>query len=337
MSWFDTLIGFQGFDDGFWLAALLTAIVLGAGWAVQRLGRNSMGVVGLTGPAWVLASVVVVGGFWGYEGTDELPSMLLWGLVVLFVAGELAERTPNPKVIGIVLALPGALVVGFATQFPGPGWVRPLVIGTVAVGGPLAADFDRRAGRVGVAPFLWLLTVAGLYWTVPDTERVRPLIGAAVPLAVTGWPGRTSRMGGGGICAAIGLYMWVAGFEGRGRPGSIVGAAAALGLFVAEPLGRALTRRRWQPLSQAVSLSVFALSVVGAHFVVVAYASRVVGFADTGQDAVVWLVPMLPVAIGVGGWLRVSKRLGRRVRRRRRTTRPARPAGTPGASSITRG
>ncbi len=322
MSWFDTLTGFPAFVDAFWLAAQFAVAVVAITWAAQRIGGRRIGVIGLTGPAWVVASVVVLGGHLGYPVIDDLPGALLGGLTVLFVAGELAERTPNPKLIGITLAVPGALLVGFAEPFPGPGWVRPLVIGVVAVAGPLAADFDRRAGRLGVGPALWLLTVAGLYWTVPDTERVRPLIGAAVPLAVTGWPGRTSRMGGGGICAAVGLFVWVAGIEGRGRPGSIVGAAASLGLFVAEPLGRALTRRRWQPLSKAVSLPVFALSVVGAHFLMVAYASRVVGFADTGGDALLWLVPLLPVAVGVGGWLRVSQRLGRRPRRRRSRSAP---------------
>ncbi len=309
MSPFTTLIDFPGFRDGFSVGLALTAVVLAAGFGLTMLPRRSHAPIGLTGPAWVIACLLVVGGGFGYRELDTFPSGMLWGLVALFVAGELADRTPNPKLLGAVLAVPGAVLVGVSSDFPGPSWSQNLVIATIIVASPLAADLDRRSARLGLGPLLWLITVAGLYWTVPDTERVRPLIGAAVPLAFTGWPKRLSRMGAGGISAAIALFAWAAAFEGRGRPGSIVGAVASLGLFVVEPIGRMLAKGRIASLSRSIRIGVFEWCVVGAQFLIVGYASRVAGFSETGGDALVLLLPALPFAIAIGGVVRVSKRL----------------------------
>lgn len=309
MSPFTTLVDFQGFKDGFAVGLALAVVVLALGFGISKLPRRTHAPLGLTGPAWVIACLIVIGGAFGYEQIDTFPSGLLWGLAALFVAGELADRTPNPKIIGAVLALPGAVLVGVSSDFPGPSWSQNLVIGTIIVASPLAADLDRRCARLGLGPVLWLIAVAGLYWTVPDTERVRPLIGAALPLAFTGWPLRFSRMGAGGISAGIALLTWVAAFEGRGRPGSIVGAVASLGLFVVEPIGRMLAKGRIASLSRSLGLGAFEWCVVGAQLIVVGYASRVAGFADTGGDAFLFLIPALPVAIAIGGIVRVSKRL----------------------------
>ena len=309
MSSFQTLWDFPQFRDGLQIGVVLGLVALGVGWSTRPRRRGFRAPWGLGGPAWVVASLAALGGWWGFSELIALPQGLFWGLAVLFTSGELAERTPNPKIIGIILGFPGALLVAFSYDFDGPGWIRWLVLGSVAVGGPLAADLDRRAARLGLGPVLWLIAVAGLYWTVPDTERVRPLIGAALPIALTGWPLRATRMGAGGISASIGLFMWVAAVEGRGRPGSIVGAAASLGLFLVEPIGRMIAKRRITPLSRRVSVGAFELWVVGAQLMVTGYASRVVGFAVTGAAATWLALPAIPVGIAIGGMLGVSKRL----------------------------
>ena len=319
-----TLVEFPRFQDGFAVGLVFAALVVVAGWALLGLRRRSQSPWGLTGPAWVTASLVTLGGWMGYEGVDVVPSGLVWGLLALFVAGEIAERTPNPKFIGLLLGVPGAVLVATSTEFPGPSWSRWVVFGVTAVGAPLAADLDRRAARLGLGPVLWLIAVAGVYWTVPDTERVRPLIGAAIPLAFTGWPKRLSRMGAGGIGASVGLLMWVAAIEGRGRPGSIVGAAGSLGFFVVEPIGRMLAKGRVAAISRSLSIGAYEASLVGAQLLTVGYASRVSGFAETGSEAFVLLVPAIPIAIALGGLFRASSRLrpcsGSSGRRRRRTS-----------------
>ena len=329
---FRTLIDFPGFQDGFWWGLLATGVVLGAGWVAVSIRRGSGTPLGLAGPAWVLVSLGLLGGWIGSNRTDVIPSGLLWGLLVLVIGGELADRTPNPIFVGMVFSVPGAFIVGLSREFPGPAWTKWVVIGVVAIGGPLAADLDRRTARLGLGPLLWLVAVAGVYWTVPDTERVRPLIGAAVPLAFCGWPKQWSRMGAGGIGAAVGVFAWVAAIEGRGRPGSIVGAAASLGLFLVEPIGRRLTKGRLAALSRSVKLGVYECCLLGSQLLVVGYASRVVGLEETGADAVLLLVPALPIAVALGGFVRASERLrpgsGRSSVRRR--THPARRPTTRG-------
>ena len=309
MSAFETLWSFPQFRDGLQIGVLLALVAVGIGWSTRPRRRGFRAPWGLGGPAWVVASLVALGGWLGFEGVIELPDGLLWGLAVLFISGEIAERTPNPKILGIILGFPGALLVAFSYDFDGPGWIRWLVLGIAAVGGPLAADLDRRSARLGLGPVLWLIAVAGLYWTVPDTERARPLIGAALPIAVTGWPLRATRMGAGGISAAIGLFMWVAAIEGRGRPGSIIGAAASIGLFLVEPIGRMAAKHRITPLSRRLSVGAFELCVVGAQLAVTGYASRVVGFAAAGAAATWLVLPAIPFGIAIGGVLGVSKRL----------------------------
>ena len=331
MSWISTLTDFPEFRDGFSAGLWFALIVAGIGAVLAllwRRGRAAGRAFGLVGPAWVLASLAALDGWFGYPGSgtvpapsDWIPTSLLLGLVVLAAGVELAIHTPNPRAIGVVLAFPGALLIGFAEDFHGLGWVRPLVIVSISVGAPLVADLDRRSARYGLGPLLWLVTVIGVYATVPDTELIRPLVGAAVPLALVGFPLRLGRLGGAGAAASVGLLVWVGAFEGYGRPGSIVGTVAALGIFVAEPLGRMLLRDRVEPLAKSVSERGFVAALIGAHVLLTWYGTRVAGFARTGSGAVVLLLPAVVVALGIGGWLRVDRR--RRSTRRRSSRRQA--------------
>ena len=68
----------------------------------------------------------------GAAGFGELPAQLLVGLAVAPPVSS--RRTPNPKVIGAMLGIPGAVLVGTASDFPGPSWTVPLVIVTTTRG-----------------------------------------------------------------------------------------------------------------------------------------------------------------------------------------------------------
>ncbi len=338
MSWVDTLTNFPGFRDGFqsgvWAGVIV--VVLALVWRVVRSGSEPV-PVGLVGAAWVLAALAATDGWWGFRGAAPrpgswIPTTMIWGLVLLALGAELAARTPNPKIIGVVLAFPAAVVVGIAEDFRGPGWVRPLVIVSITIVAPLAGDLDRRAARLGLGPVLWLVSVIGVYATVPDTELVRPLVGVAVPLALVGWPLRLGRLGAGGAAAGVGLLVWIGALEGYGRPGSIVGTVGALGLFAVEPVGRALFRHRIVPLSRTLSVAAFGVAFVLAHVLMTWYGSRVAGFARTGGGATALMVPAIPVGVVIGGVLGLSRRrTGGPRPRRRRSTRPAPPptAGPP--------
>jgi hypothetical protein len=89
---------------------------------------------------------------------------------------------------------------------------------------------------------------------------------------------------------------------GRGRPGSVVGGLATIGVLVAEPMGRRLfgavadrTRDR-HDRNQDAWLS-GALVAAFAQMILVLYASRVVAREDTASAAILVLLPMVAVAV----------------------------------------
>jgi hypothetical protein len=310
VSPFTTLFDFRQFQSGWWAGWAFLPVVAFAGWVVVTNGRTRRAPWGLVGPAWVLGSLLALDGWLQFpEHLVDLPNQLIWGLVAVAAANELASHTPNPKIIGCLLVLPGAYLVATASDFHGPDWVVPLVTVTVTIGGPMAADLDRRGARLGLGPVMWLITVFGVYATVPDTELIRPLVGVAIPLALCGWPLRVARLGAGGAAAGIALLMWVGAAEGYGRPGSIVGAAAALGLFLVEPVGRALLRRRVVPWSRVMSTRRFVLVFLAVHLLLVAYGTRIAGFQAKGGAAFALWVPALVVGVALGGLLGLSKRV----------------------------
>jgi hypothetical protein len=292
-----TLVDFPQFQSGLASGVVAALCVLVVGLLVKRDGRVGPGLVGC---AFVVASYGVVDGWFGGDRILVLPDALLIGLVFLFIGGELAVRTRAGLVAGLVFAVPGALCVAVARDLPGPAWVPWLVgIGTV-VGAASGADVDRRTGRLGLGPVLFLISVGGVYATVPDTEVVRALVGAAIPLAIVGWPLRAARLGAGGTAAAIGWLLWVAAFEGYGRPGSIIGAFGALALLATEAWGRQYGRSRIIGLAQTVSLPALTASVVGAQIVLALYASRIAGLVDDGLVALVLVIPGLVGGVAFG-------------------------------------
>lgn len=341
MNQISTLFDFTQFQSGWQAGLLLLPVVVAIGWSSPSRRRGRRSPWGLMGPAWVLASLAALDGWFGAR-IAPVPGRLVWGLVVVALAAELTSRTPNPKILGPLFAFPGAILVA-GTVDPmtarlfgdrSPDWVPVLVFIVVTFGGPLAADLDRRGARLGVGPVMWAITVLGVYLTVPDTELIRPLVGAALPLALTGLPLRAARIGPGGAAAGVGLLMWVGAVEGYGRPGSIVGAAGAFGLFLVEPVGRMVLRRRVVPWSRVLSARTFLFAFLGAHLVVVLYETRIAGFVETGGPAFALALVGAIAGGALGGLLGLSKRVrpSRRwfgPRSTRSSSRRAHPSSAP--------
>ncbi len=218
-------------------------------------------------------------------------------------------RTPAPGLVGPVAALPGAIVLAGANQGLAAGWVPVLiVVGTVVIGAT-TADFDRRTGRFGFGPLLFFIAVGGIYVTVPDTELMRAVVGVSLPLVFLAWPYVAAQLGGGGAYAAVGLLLWIAPIEGLGRPGAIVGAVGAFALLFGEPIGRLLarelegrTRIRRLPIGRPRS------TIVIAQMVLVFYATRVAGLAQTAMTAFVLMVPAFAASIAFGVFLVIPER-----------------------------
>jgi hypothetical protein len=223
-----------------------------------------------------------------------MPATLLAGLVLLAAGGWWANHKSG--VVQWWAAIPGAALVALSVYPRAAAWAPWLVGALIAGGAPLMAGFDR--SHLGWGPSFLALSVLGVLGTVPDTETSLVLAGAALPVAVLGWPFRLARLGSAGSLASLGLLCWVVAWGGRGRDGAVLGGLACLGLLLAEPLARLLSGRRSADLWGRPG--VFAAGT--AHLLLVLVASRVAGLQQTLGGAAVVALPSLGAAVLLLAW-----------------------------------
>jgi len=262
------------------LVGLGIAIALGISFR-RRRGR----------PAPVAGLAIAGAGAIALHAAHRLPGDVLLGLVLLAGGGILADFFGRPVLVGAVLAIPGALLIGGMAP-PRPSWSTSLVVVTVVAGGACVASFDARHGARGLGPPLFALAAAGVYFAVPDTEHARVLIGAALPLALSSWPVPLARLGSGGAYAATGLLAWTAAADGIARPASIIGGMASLGLLLAEPVGRAIgprgprSRVRPSPIDRLPNTWFAPLLIGVAQLCIVVVTSRIAGLRGNVAPAI---------------------------------------------------
>lgn len=288
------------------LVAGVVVLVVGA-LLLSELAARGAPRPGIFGPALVVATVGALAGSGRLDGAGPVPTRVVVALVLLWIAGEIGARTS--LAIGAVLAVAGGLALVAPADEPST-WVTALLVLGPALAGTAVAEFDRRAAHPGLGPQLLAVSILGLYACVPDTELVLALLGAAIPLLLLTWPRVLTRLGPGGSYAAIGLFLWIATVGGAGRPGSIVGAVAALGLLVAEPVGRLLASRSTRtPGSRdraAGRLTVVAFLVV--QVLLALYAARVAGRVEAPAVAAALALPILVVGVLIGARAGVEPR-----------------------------
>ena len=319
MDAFTDLLDDGGFRTGFALGLVGTlAVALGA------LGfRRTRPWAGL---AFATATAAAMADRYTFE------SDLVIGLGVLAVGGLLtAGRHP---LLGMVAAVPGAVVFVTAADLGRPDWITDLdlgypswrpaaVLAVIVAGGALAADADGRLGPTGLGPALLAVSAFGVYFTTPDTEHAMVLVGVAVAIALAGVPLPLGSLGPAGATPAVAVLAWTVAVDGTFRAGSIVGGLACLGMFVVEPVvhhalavvGRAPGAHatpadrgahaagpddRLAPLwRQPPSRVAHALTVAALHVVLVAVCSRVAGLRESSTAALATAVPAHAVAAAV--------------------------------------
>ncbi len=244
-----------------------------------------------------------------------------WGLVAVAVGlagGWIAQRAPRPGTVLLVLA-PAGVAAGFDTRHLQPSWISTVAVFAVIIGGVLAADFDVAQHRYSLGPLLLAGTVLGIYVTVPDTEAARVFVGAALPFALLALALPRVALGTGGAAAVVTLWVLVVARDGAARPGAVVGGIAALGLFVAEPVGRRLAASLpdLPPVRGRLAVVVYALVLDG---VVVVWCTRVAGLRRDGLAALVLTVPA--AVVGVAGSLPLARNVLSAIERRRTSPLP---------------
>jgi hypothetical protein len=269
-------------DAAFWTAFVIAAVGILVMWLRLRRSEAEPGV-------WF---VVVVATFAGLRAAHRLPDPLL-AAVLLLALGEHLARDLSMRARTVALA-PGAVVLGASVPEAWPSWIRIVAMIGALAGGVLGVDADRRAPRL--VPLLLAVGAVGVYLCVPDTEAPKAMLGALLGAAVLGLePTLRYRCG---VSAVVGLFVWVSAFGGLGRPGSVVGGLACLGVVLLIPIVRWSTTNR-----------VLVALLVGVQVGVVLYVSRVAGFEESAWAAAGLAAAALAIAgVVLGGVSVLSKR-----------------------------
>jgi hypothetical protein len=241
----------------------------------------------------------------GLSRAEGRSAGLVAGLGLLALAGVVGDLVGEPM-WAAALAVPGGWELAWhagllqAIHHHPPaevGWIRYLTLAATVGGGVAIADFDHRYRASGWASVLVAVTVAGIYTTVPETNETLVVLGAAVALALLGWPLGLGSFGMVGAFPVAGLLAWTAAYEGLTRTGSIVASVGCLGLLLAEPAGRRLAAR-WHAVPSRVRVP--GVTLVFVHAALVAWMSRVAGQKGRGPGlTAIWVAPAL-VAAAVG-------------------------------------
>ena len=235
----------QAFTLPEFIEPLLFGSVAVAAWAVISVAWRAIHrarAVKPTGSVPIAGLVFVAAALAGYQRTGHLVLGLAVSIALLVAGGLIGEIARLPVFPRMLLATPGAVVLATEAALPDPLWARVFAGATTLVGTGLIDSLDRRCYRLGLGPLLLAVTTVGLYETVPDPDFALLLVGAALPVALFGWPLPFARLGGPGASAAAGFLAWADAVGGRGRLGTVVAGAVCLGLFAVEPPAHLLLR-----------------------------------------------------------------------------------------------
>ena len=197
------------------LAGLTWGVVaLGAGLVVSLVWRRLF-----HRPAPVVGLLLTAAAWWAMPTVRETPEDLWQGLLMLAGAGLLFPWVRKVPLLPAVLATPGAWWITQRAGLPVDPWVLWLLFAMIVAGGPLTASVDRTYEKWGLATILLVVTIAGVFSTLPDTEEILVLLGVTVPLVFLAWPKVLASLGGVGAYPAVGVFAWVIVWGGRGQIG----------------------------------------------------------------------------------------------------------------------
>lgn len=236
-------------------------------------------------PAPIVGVLLTVTAIAALQTTRDLSSNLWVGIILLTLGGALYPWATRVPLLPVALAIPGAWWVTRIVELSGVAWVSWLLFAWIVVGAPLVTSFDRHFVDRGYGPILLVISIAGMFTTLPDTEEILVLFGVALPLALLAWPKVAGSLGAVGVYPAFGLLAWVITTGGRGRESAVVGATASLALLVLEPLIRWWRSRTF--LDRIPNKWWWVPMTAGLQLVIVLLATRVAGLIDASQRAAI--------------------------------------------------
>src|SRR5207237_8274580 len=130
---------------------------------------------------------------------------------------------PRARLVTVLSTAPGAALVAWAASLDNKiGWIPPMVFLVTVAGAALVGDFDRANARAGLGPVLMAVTALAAYTSLPDTEQIAAVAGAALPIALLGAPLPVASLGGPAAPSALGLVAWASAAGRPARPGALV-------------------------------------------------------------------------------------------------------------------
>jgi hypothetical protein len=244
-----------------------------------------------------------IGALVGFDRVAPLPGRLVVGVLgtAVVVAACAARRWPAwGAAIGVA---PFAYVVAEHPDLARPHWLAPLLAVAITLGAASAMAFETAEGPTGTTAALLAISAAGVYWAVPDTELPACLLGVAAPVALVAWPLGRATAGRAGAAASVVPLYWAAAVGGLGRPASVVGTTACLGLLVGVPVARTLSRvvAPAHDAGQRVRLGAWRVpALLAAHTALVAVASRTTGTRDSVRSAALLAIVIVLASVVVG-------------------------------------
>jgi len=277
-----TILASAEFAAGLRYGLIASGISLTVGLA-GRAGRVPAAVTATAGLLFAAAVAL------GLRQALGLPTGLALGLVALAGGGGAGALSAGGP-LAPMLAVPGAWLVVSRSGLVLDRWAEVLVGAAIVLGGWLVAAVDARWRRHGLGPVLLAISVAGIYTCVPDTEQALVALGAALPLALLGWPWPLAALGRAGGYAATGAMLWVVAAGGASRGSAVVGGVACLGLFAVEPAARLLQLGRTGARENLLRGRRAAAALTAGHLGVVCVAARVAGLRPSVAQAVAVIV-----------------------------------------------
>jgi hypothetical protein len=147
------------------------------------------------------------------------------------------------------------------------------------------------------------VAAAGIYAAVPDTEHVLVVVGILVPFAALAWPWPVARLGAGGAAGTVALIVWAAAYGARGRPPSVLGAIACLGLLLALAVGPRIPASV-PSLLEGLGARERVLVLGGLQAVVALFAARTAGLQSELLPSVVLSIPPAALAVAIAATIR---------------------------------
>ena len=279
--------------DAFLGVEIATGLAWGLGAVLIVLSLNVTKWRRFVAPAGELAAL---GFLLAMPVTQAVPAPVWQGVIALIVAGSIAQFAAR-RWAGPLLAAPGAWLIAGAVIRYEADWVRWFTLGSIVLVGWAAAEFSARPVTSRWSPAMFSVFSVGAFLAVPDTEDALVLLGALAPLAVLSLPLIGSRLSAGGAYALIGVSVWAITLGGIGRPASLIGAIACVGLLAADPIARRLSQSSSSPLDKLRSGWAGLVVWSAAQLFVVLAISRTAGLLDSVAAASIVSVFLLAMAV----------------------------------------